>query len=134
VTLWRWTRYKAWPFLLAVGNRFIEDEGWVLSGHLAFSGMMALVPFLIFATALTGYVIGPEGGQAVLQQLFLTVPDYVARTLEPVVVEVAGKSRGGLLTASAFGAMWAASNGVEALRVGFDRAYDVEAYRHIAWS
>ena len=132
--LWRWLRNRAWPFLLAVGNRFIEDEGWVLSGHLAFSGMMALVPFLIFATALTGYLIGPEGGQAVLEQLFLTVPDYVARTLEPVVIEVSSQSRGGLLTVSAFGAMWAASNGVEALRVGFDRAYDVEAYRHIAWS
>ena len=132
--LWRWLRHKVWPFLLAVGNRFYEDEGWVLSGHLAFSGMMALIPFLIFATALTGYVIGPEGGQSVLAQLFLTVPDYVARTLEPVVVEVSSKSRGGLLTVSAFGAMWAASNGVEALRVGFDRAYDVEAYRHIAWS
>jgi membrane protein len=134
VTAWRWLRNRAWPFLLAVGHRFIEDEGWVLSGHLAFSGMMALIPFLIFATALTGYVIGPAGGQAVLEQLFLTVPEYVARTLEPVVIEVSGQSRGGLLTVSAFGAMWAASNGVEALRVGFDRAYDVEAYRHIAWS
>ena len=45
---------------------FVDDEGWVLSGHLAFSGMLALIPFLIFATALTGLVIGPEGGQAVL--------------------------------------------------------------------
>lgn len=132
--LWRWLRGAVWPFLLAVGQRFIDDEGWVLSGHLAFSGMMALVPFLIFATALTGYVIGPEGGQAVLEQLFLTVPDYVAKTIEPVVVEVSSQSRRGLLTISAFGAMWAASNGVEALRIGFDRAYDVEAYRHIAWS
>ncbi len=68
--LWRWLRGTAWPFTVAVVNRYIEDEGWVLSGHLAFSGMLALIPFLIFATALTGYVIGVEGGEAVLQALF----------------------------------------------------------------
>ncbi len=131
---WAWLRHTAWPFLFAVGHRFIDDEGWVLSGHLAFSGMLALIPFLIFATALTGLVIGPEGGQAVLDQLFYTIPDYVAKTLEPVIVEVSSQPPGGLLTVSAFGAIYAASNGIEALRVGFDRAYDVEAYRHIAWS
>lgn len=131
---WRWLRGTAWPFLYAVGERFVDDEGWVLSGHLAFSGMLALIPFLIFATALTGLVIGPEGGQTVLEQLFYAVPDYVAKTLEPVILEVSSRPPGGLLTVSAFGAIYAASNGIEALRVGFDRAYDVEAYRHIAWS
>lgn len=131
---WAWLRDTAWPFLWAVGERFVDDEGWVLSGHLAFSGMLALIPFLIFATALTGLVIGPEGGQNVLDQLFYAVPDYVAKTLEPVVLEVSSQPPGGLLTVSAFGAIYAASNGIEALRVGFDRAYDVEAYRHIAWS
>ena len=51
--LWRWLRETAWPFCVAVVNRYIEDEGWVLSGYLAFSGLLALIPFLIFATALT---------------------------------------------------------------------------------
>ena len=134
MSFWRWLRGTAWPFLYAVGERFVDDDGWVLSGHLAFSGMLALIPFLIFATALTGLVIGQEGGQAVLDQLFLTIPDYVAKTLEPVVLEVSSQPPGGLLTVSAFGAVYAASNGIEALRVGFDRAYDVEAYRHIALS
>lgn len=134
MSAWRWLRGTAWPFLYAVGERFVDDEGWVLSGHLAFSGMLALIPFLIFSTALTGMLIGPEGGEAVLDQLFYAVPDYVAKTLEPVVLEVASQPPGGLLTVSAFGAMYAASSGIEALRVGFDRAYDVEAYRHIAWS
>src|SRR5690606_32900098 len=125
VRAWRWLRGTAWPFLYAVGERFVDDDGWVLSGHLAFSGMLALIPFLIFATALTGLVIGQEGGQAVLDQLFLTVPNYVATTLEPVIIEVSSQPPGGLLTVSAFGAIYAASNGIEALRVGFDRAYDV---------
>lgn len=131
---WRWLRGTAWPFVYAVGHRFYEDEGWVLSGHLAFNGMLSLLPFLIFATALTGFIVGPEGGQTVLDELFRTVPDYVAKTLEPVIIEVAGQRHGGILTVSAVGALWAAINGVEALRVAFDRAYDVEAYRHVAFS
>lgn len=134
MTLWRWLRGTAWPFLYAVAQRFVEDEGWILSGHLAFSGMLALIPFLIFATAVTGMVIGPEGGQSVLDQLFYTVPVHVARTLEPVIVDVARRPPSGLLAMSGFGALYAGSSAIEALRIGLDRAYDVEDYRHIALS
>lgn len=134
MSFWGWLQETAWPFLYAVGERFVDDEGWVRAGYLAFSGMLALFPFLIFATALAGMLIGPEGGQAVLEQLFLTLPDYVARTLEPVILEVVGQPPGALVALAGFGSIYAASNGIEALRVGFDRAYDVEAYRHIAWS
>lgn len=106
----------------------------MLSGHLAYSGMLALIPFLIFATAITGIIIGPDGGQQVLHQLFETVPDYVARTLEPVILDVAREPPSGLLGMSAFGALYAGSSGIEALRLGLDRAYDVEDYRHVALS
>lgn len=134
MSLWRWLRGTAWPFLYAVTERFVEDEGWVLSGHLAYSGMLALIPFLIFATAVTGLVIGPEGGQQVLDQLFNTIPVHVARVLEPVILDVAREPPSGLLAMSAFGALYAGSSGIEALRLGLDRAYDVEDYRHVALS
>lgn len=132
--VWRWLRTVVWPFVVAVTNRYIDDEGWVLAGYLAYSAMLALMPFLIFATALTGLVIGPERGEAALDLLFTTAPEHVARTLEPVILEVVGTSPGSLLTVTAVGVLYAASSGVEALRLGLDRAYDVEAYRHIAYS
>jgi membrane protein len=117
-----------------VVRRFNEDQGSVLSGYLAYSLMLSLMPFMIFATALTGFIVGAEESQAALNALFAAVPEHVAQTLEPVLLEVIGQRRGGILTLSALGAIWAASNGVEALRVGLDRAYDVDASRHVALS
>ena len=123
-----------WPFLWTVVKRFNKDQGSVLSGHIAYSLMLAVVPFLIFATALTGFVVGQQGAEAALGVLFKGVPEHVARTLEPVLLEVIGQRRGGILTLSALGAIWAASNGVEAVRIGLDRAYDVDDARHVALS
>jgi membrane protein len=127
-------RHRAWPFLREVVWRFNDDQGTVLAGYLAYSAMLSFMPFLIFATALTGFIVGPQEGRAALDLLFEAVPEHVARTLEPVVREVIGQRRGGILTLSALGAIWAASNGIEALRVGLDHAYDVDDSRHVALS
>jgi len=58
----------------------------------------------------------------------------VALTLEPVLIEVIGQRRGGILTLSALAAVWAASNGAEAVRLGLDNAYEVDTSRHVALS
>ena len=121
-----------WPFLGTVLWRFVRDQGSVLSGNIAYSLMLAVFPFLIFATALTGFFVGPEGTSAVLGTLFEALPEHVARTIEPVLLEVIGQRRGGILTISALGAVWAASNAVESIRIGLDLAYDVGYRRHVA--
>ncbi|MHA1527898.1 MAG: YihY/virulence factor BrkB family protein [Alphaproteobacteria bacterium] len=123
-----------WPFLWTVVKRFNKDQGSVLSGHIAFSLMLAVVPFLIFATALTGFAVGQQGAEMALGALFKGMPEHVALTLEPVLLEVIGQRHGGILTLSALGAIWAASNGVEAVRIGLDRAYEVDDARHVGLS
>lgn len=128
----RAVKRRVWPFVSAVIWRFQDDQGSVLAGYLAYAGMLSLLPFLVFATALAGFVVGPENSEAALEVLFDGVPEHVARTLEPVVLEVLAHRRGSVLTLSALGSIWAASNGIEALRVGLDEAYDVERSRHIA--
>ena len=122
----------AWPFLCAAVTRFNRDLGSVLAGNIAYSLMLAVVPFLIFATALTGFIVGAAESQIALDALFSAVPQHVAETLKPVLLEVIGERRGGLLTLSALATIWAASNGVEAVRIGLDRAYDVDDARHVA--
>ncbi len=123
---------RAWAFLADVIDRFNEDDGSVLAGHLAYTAMLSLLPFLVFATALVGFFVGPETSQEALDVMFEALPEHVARTIEPVVVEVLSHRRGGILTLSAVGSIWAASNGLEALRIGFDHAYNVERTRHLA--
>jgi membrane protein len=121
-----------WPFLWTAVKRFDRDMGSVLAGNIAYSLMLAVVPFLIFATALTGFAVGQQGAEMTLSALFKGLPEHVALTLEPVLLEVIGQRCGGVLTLSALAAIWAASNGVEAVRIGLDRAYDVDDARHVA--
>lgn len=117
-------------FLIETIRRFNEDQGAVLAGYIAYASMLAMFPFMIFAMSLAGLVIGDEQSARAVALLFDAVPEHVARTLEPALLEVLNDERRGILTLSAIGTLYAASNGVEAIRIGLDRAYDIEAPRH----
>ena len=123
-----------WAFLWTVIRRYAEHDGPVFTGHIAYSLMLAMFPFLIFAMAVTGFVVGHQGAEMALEYLFRGVPEHAALTVKPVLLEVVGQRRGDILTLSALVAVWAASNGVEAIRLGLDRAYGVPRARHMALS
>ena len=110
-------------------RRFAADDGWVLSGFIAYSVLLALFPFMIFTAALASASIGPDGLEAAMIWVFEQTPPDVASALQPVLLDVLGKDRGGLLTITAAGAIWAASNGVDAFHAAFDRAYEVREPR-----
>ena len=42
--------------VLSAWMRFLEDDGWAIASHIALSGLTSLFPFLIFVTALAGYL------------------------------------------------------------------------------
>jgi membrane protein len=106
-------------------DRFNLNDGWVMAGSIAFSGLLSIFPFLIFATTLTGILVGATRSVEIIDALFAIAPEHVARTLEPVVVEVLSKRSQGILTLSALFAIIVASNAVESFRIAFDRAYAV---------
>ncbi len=106
-------------------NRFNNNDGAALAGFIAFTGLLSIFPFLIFATTLIGILIGPSRTDEVVGALFQIAPDHVAMTLEPVVDEVLNKRSSSVLTISAVFAIWVASNAVESLRTALDRAYRV---------
>ncbi len=106
-------------------DRFNRNDGSAMSGFIAFSGILSLFPFLIFAATLTGILLGGDRSDEIIESLFEIAPSHVALTLEPVVVEVLGKQSGEVLTLSALFAIWVASSAVEAFRIAFDRAYAV---------
>ena len=103
-----------------------SNDGWSMAGFIAFSGLLSLFPFLIFAATLIGILVGQERSDEIIDALFRIAPPHVARTLEPVVIEVLGKQSREVLTISAVFAIWVASNAVEAFRIAFDRAYQVD--------
>jgi membrane protein len=113
--------------LSAALRHFIQDDGHVLAGHLAFMALLSLFPFLIFLVALAGYFGQTEVGTQIVALLLENLPESVAGTLEEPIIEVMQETRGGLLTVGIIGALWSASNGLESIRTALNRAYGVPA-------
>jgi membrane protein len=109
--------------------RLGEDDGWAIASHMAMSALMALFPFLIFVTALGGVMGTPNLQAEIVTLLFESWPPVIAQPIADEVTKVLSHARPGLLTIGAVLAFVLASNGVEAVRVGVNRAYRVKEDR-----
>ena len=107
----------------------MKDEGLELSGYIAFTAFFSLFPFLIFLAALAGFLGDRETANEFIEEMFRFMPTDVAETLAPAVREVMDARQGGLLTVGILTTLWFASNGIEALRTGLNRAYGVSEER-----
>ncbi len=87
---------------------------------------MALFPFLIVVTALAGFFFGSKQLADEAARILLEVwPQEVAG---PIALDIAGvltDTRTGVLTFGILFALYFASSGVESLRIGLNRAYDM---------
>jgi membrane protein len=109
---------------------FLRDDGWAIASHIALSTLMSLFPFLIFVTALTGFLFGTDALADQVAKLLLDVwPPEVAGPIASEIASVLGGSHRGLLTFGAVLALYFSSNGIESLRIGLNRAYDVTELR-----
>lgn len=112
---------------------FLADDGWAIASHIALSALMALFPFLIVLTSLAG-LFGSENLADQAAGLMLeTWPSQVANALSGEIHNVLTQSHSGVLTIGVVLAIYFASNGVESLRVGLNRAYGVVESRRWYW-
>lgn len=116
----------------ALGH-FNYDDGWSMASHLAISALMALFPFLIFATTLASFLGAQAFAETAVHLVFDTWPEQIAEPISREVVNVLTIQRGDLLTYGALLAAFFASNGVEALRTSLNRAYRVAETRSFWW-
>lgn len=112
----------------ALGH-FNTDDGWSMASHLAITALMALFPFIIFATALASFLGADAFADTAVHFIFDTWPDQIAEPIAREVVNVLTVQRGDFLTVSILVAGIFASNGVEALRTSLNRAYRVADMR-----
>ena len=112
-------------------DRFLADDGWAIASHIALSTLTSLFPFLIFATALGGFFGSKELADQAAEILLDSWPQGVARPIAAEIHNVLTQSRGGLLTIGVVLALYFSSSGIEALRVGLNRAYSEKEMR--AW-
>lgn len=115
--------------LINTGRAMINSLSFELAGHIAYTGLLSIFPFLIFLAALAGFLGTSADGLASVQSMLDLLPQDVAKTLSPVIHEVLDTRDGGLLTLGLLGALWVASNGIDALRIALNTAYDIEEQR-----
>ncbi len=114
----------------AIGS-FLIDDGWAISSHIALSILTSLFPFLIFVTAVAGFLGSQDLADEAAKLIFGAWPREVAGPIAREVHNVLTAPRGGLLTIGAVLALYFSSSGVEALRTALNRAYDESEMR--AW-
>jgi membrane protein len=114
-------------------NTFLNDDGWAIASHIALSGLMALFPFLIVLTSLAGFLGSKDLADQAAELLLQTWPTQVANALSGEIHNVLTTTRGDAFTIGLVLAIYFASNGVESLRVGLNRAYGVAEPRRWYW-
>jgi membrane protein len=114
----------------ALGH-FNNDDGWPMASHLAITALMALFPFLIFATTLASFLGARAFADTAVHLIFDTWPEQIAKPIAREVRNVLTVQRTDLLTYGVVLAAYFASNGIEALRTALNRAYRVTETRGI---
>jgi membrane protein len=106
-------------------REFISDESWAIASHIALSILLALFPFLIVLTALAGFFGSKELADAAARILLDTWPPEVAGPLAGEIKAVLTGAPSGALTFGVVFAVYFSSSGIESLRIGLNRAYDL---------
>ncbi len=120
---------SAFQIIYDASLNFLDDDGWAISSHIALSILTSMFPFLIFVTALAGFIGSAGLASEAVEILFQAWPEQVAKPLANEIHDVLTQPRGGLLTLGGVLSMYFSSSGVEALRIGLNRAYDVKETR-----
>jgi membrane protein len=115
--------------LLESVRRLFADEAVPLAGNIAFRSIFSLFPFLIFLTAIAGFVGTEEQARAAVNFLLDVAPENLVRPLEGEIRSILTVPRADLLSLAALLTIWSAMAGVDSVRVGLNRAYDLREGR-----
>lgn len=115
--------------MVSAGRAMINSLSFELAGHIAYTALLSIFPFLIFLAALAGFLGDYGGSLASVHAVLDILPEDVGATLRPVIDEVLNRRDGGLLTLGLLGALWIASNGIDALRIALNTSYGFDEPR-----
>lgn len=123
-----------YQILKATITRFLDHDCWALASHIAMSILMALFPFIIVIASLASLIGTAELANSAAGLLFEIWPSDIAAPLSGEIRTVLTERRSGALTIGALFALYFASNGIEALRIGLNRAYGAVEWRAWYWT
>lgn len=109
--------------------RLWSDDAFGLAGNIAFRALLAIFPFLIFASTLTAFVGDPSMADGLEEFLIAIVPQDLVEPILTEIEQVMTEQRGGLLSLGILLTIWFAVGGVDGVRVGLNRAYGIREGR-----
>lgn len=106
-----------------------EDNCLGYAAQLAYYFLFALFPFLLFLTALLGYL--PVAGlmDQIMELLATVMPAEALKLVEDNLYELTADQRGGLLSFGIALALWTSSSAIAAVMDALNRAYGVRESR-----
>ncbi|MCF3943633.1 YihY/virulence factor BrkB family protein [Oceanobacillus alkalisoli] len=115
------------PALNEFYERMDKVDVFGLAAQLAYFFLLSLFPFLLFLFNLIGYFSLDEA--VILQTIVDYAPPQVYDLIESNIESLLRVQSGGLLSIGIIGTLWAASNGVNAVRKALNRAYGIKPKR-----
>jgi membrane protein len=124
-TGWR----AAWAVLREAILRLWNDDAMGLAGNVAFRALLAIFPFLIFASSLTAFIGDRAMADDLIAFLIAIVPPALVEPLASEVLRVLTVQRSDVLGLGVLLTIWFAIGGVDGVRVGLNRAYGIRETR-----
>lgn len=101
------------------------------AGAIAFSFFMALFPFFLFVLNLIPYIPIKDFQESFLDFVYGLLPSHTSVFFEPILLDIAANSRGGLLIFTLIFAIFLMANGVNTIFTGFEYSYHTSLNRSI---
>jgi len=112
-------------------KRLFTDEAIPLAGNIAFRTIFSIFPFLIFLTTLAGFFGSAKLAEQIINFLLSVAPEQIIKPLTGEIQSILTVPRSGLLSLSAALTIWSAMAGVDSVRVGLNRAYNLKDTRSL---
>jgi membrane protein len=121
------SKTQAIQFAKCLYSRFRDDDVPALGAQLTYYLILSFFPFLIFMVSLLGFI--ELSGDSVVAELIRLLPTEASETISGILKEVVDNSTGTLLSFGMIATIWSASNGINAIVKGLNKAYDVKEKR-----
>jgi membrane protein len=122
-----WSRAR--QLAVIVYNELFRTRAFTMAAAMSYYFLLALLPLLIFLSAMLGYLPIPNLFDELLDILAVVVPPQAMQMVERILASLLAGHRGGLLSFGLLGYLWTASGGFAALIEALNVAYDVQKTR-----
>lgn len=112
-----------WRIVTDALNRFVLNDNWAIASDIALAILMSLFPFLIILTAVASLLGSEQLAREAADLILAAWPPQVGEPLAEEVMRVLTGQRRDFLTIGSVLALIFASNAVESIRIGLNRAY-----------